>query len=611
MNGPAPFDRSLPSPLRVLTQLRANASEAVVRDQKPSTVQQLMAPSGPLEDALWDALGREDAPRLLILTGSAGSGKSATMNHLLEREQATREGRIGLHLADATHSDSPDQEQAERLAHFLSDFSDSAEGITASEPCRLIAMNIGMALRFFHDLAKQGSALRFTGLEAVLHRRLNLPGRAAEPPAWLDAAVLVVNLDHRPTAGRAGDLFDLLLQRLDPDLPEGVFAGAARCGTCAVREWCWPMANATAISSDHGRAALNTAAGDIALARGRHLHPRALWDAAAELALSGLESQPAAHTDGDPCFRIAELAAEGAESQLLNGIGCNNALEEARAGTLVAELAARDPSYAPTKAAHELITDTGLAPEEDQRRLTTWLAGRTGPHPAVTHAARILARGRSFAPGGAAPGRIIARAAWFAGELTTSSTLPPEFEQALLAIGHGASSDEPGDYDAALYDALQIIEEGLAEVFGVTSSLERYFPTSSPPPGVSADLLVEAKLQDRGWLSFHRDLALARNPRGSMLVRYRPLVLPLMVDDRSIAVDVPLWRLLVEAAAGTIPSSIELERFLALRQAVRAIGIKAAAEPGHPLLVRDLEGSGRRFRIVPRPGRVLRVTEVS
>src|SRR5690606_25543682 len=122
---------------------------AVVRDDRPSDVQQLMAPAGSLDEALWEALGGADAPKLLVLTGSAGTGKSATINHLLQRERETSAGRVGVHLADATHADAPDQGQAQRLAEFFAPFADDAP-TTVTEPCRLVAMNTGMALRFFH-----------------------------------------------------------------------------------------------------------------------------------------------------------------------------------------------------------------------------------------------------------------------------------------------------------------------------------------------------------------------------------------------------------------------------------------------------------------------------
>ncbi|MFE4953464.1 hypothetical protein ACFRCW_04985 [Streptomyces sp. NPDC056653] len=611
MTAAPPFDSSLPSPIGRLAQLRARAGEAVVRDDQPTEVQRLMAPAGTLDEALWEALGGADAPKLLVLTGSAGSGKSATINHLLQRERETCAGRIGVHLADATHADAPDQGQAERLADFFAPFADDAS-TTAADPCRLVAMNTGMALRFFHDLHDLDTAPPLGALEALLRSRLGLPGAVGSVPQWLDAAVLVVNLDHRPTAGEPGDLFEDVLRRLDPGLHEGVLEGAPRCGTCSVRDWCWPMANAAIISSRCGRAAINAAAGDVALARGRQLAPRALWDAAAELALSGLDLDRHDSEGRDPCYAIADVADKNDEIALLTGLACNGALASARPGTLVADIAMRDPGYAPSRVAHELIADAGLDPDLDGRRLAEWLTGDTALHPAASRGAQAIADGRVPSVGQSRPlGRVLARAAWLAGELQPRSGLPPEFASALRAQASRATENDPTEDGDALYGALCAIEEGLAEVFGLTSGPERYYPTATPVPGSDADLLVEAKLVQNGLIAIQPDPVTSGNPAGSALVGYRPITLALKAAERPIAVDYPLWRLLRQAAAGAAPSSVELERFLALRQAIRVLGVTTAADPRQTLLVRE-RGTGRRFRVVTRNASAgtLRATEV-
>jgi hypothetical protein len=371
VNQRLPFDTSVPSPIGRLAQLRSGAGEAVVRDNQSSPVQHLMAPTGKLEEALWETLGGENPPRLLVLTGSAGSGKSATLNHLLQREQSTGAGRIGRHLADATHSDAPDQDQVDKLADFFEPFADDAD--EPVEPCRLIAMNTGMALRFFQDLKAKPAAPALTALEAVLLTRLGLPHSHSPSlaPSWLDEAVLVVNLDLRSTAGDPGALFDEILRRLDPANPEGVLEGAQRCITCQVQDWCWPMANAVALSSNTGRLALNAAVGEIAVTRGRHLSPRALWDTAAGLALGGLDLRI---VEGrDPCSAIAYAAEAGDEALLVQSLACNGSLgppviaspliaeDEA---SPIAELALRDPSYRPSLRAHKLIADAASGSEE-------------------------------------------------------------------------------------------------------------------------------------------------------------------------------------------------------------------------------------------------------
>ncbi|MDQ1747827.1 MAG: hypothetical protein QOD07_2090 [Frankiaceae bacterium] len=622
MTEEAPFDLSKPSPIQRLAQLRAGASEAVVRDRQPSSVQLLMARWGSLEEALWDALATASARRLLVLTGSAGSGKSATLNHLLTREAETGEGRIGEYLADATHSDAPDQDQAQRLAKFFAPFADGQP--IPNGPCRAIAMNTGMALRFFTDLPRVSRAPKLSQLEALLRARLNLPALpgSPEPAEWMRDAVLVVNLDHRSTTGVAGALFEEILARFNPADPDGILEGAERCATCQVRDWCWPMANAAAIAGEPGRRALNDAAGDVALARGRQIPPRALWDAAAFLALGGLDLRAA---DGrDPCFLIADVADSGDEALLLHAMACNGAvgpllagtgnLRAATEGSLVAELASRDPSYEPTLDAHKLIADAGLDPDADANLLARTLCGALpNPHPAVARAAQALRAGRGASPDGARLwGRVLARGAWLGGELEGRSGLTEEFADALAAQAVNATEFEDTPTGRALERALSTVEEGLATVFGIATGPDHYYPTSTPTADTPADLMVQVRLIDEGLLGTRPDPVPEANPAGANLVRYRPLTLSLNVANHHVAVDFPLWQLLHDAARGAAPSTVDLERFLALRQAIRVIGVRAAEEADRALLVRERDPGGRKYRIVTRHAAtgVLRATEV-
>lgn len=617
----APFDLTKPSPIARLAQLRAGASEAVVRDERPSEVQQLMARWGALEDAVWEALDPVAGRRLLVLTGSAGSGKSATLNHLLRREADTSAGRIGEHLADATHSDAPSQNQAERLATFLAPFADDAA--PPDGPCRAIAMNTGMALRFFTDLPGVPKAPKLTQLETLLRARLNLPALpgAPKPKPWMQQAVLVVNLDHRTTAGSPGALFEEILGRFDPSDPEGILEGTPRCSTCQVRSWCWPMANAVAVSSEPGRLALNEAAGDVARARGRQLAPRALWDAAAALTLGGLDVS--AGEGQDPCFRIADAAATGDESLLVHAMACNgalgpvladgHALTPADEGSLVAALALRDPSYEPTLAAHKLIADAGLDPDADAELLIQSLRGWSAePHPALEHAAHALREGRAASTAGDRLwGRVLARAAWLGGDLKGRSGLTDDFADALEAQAVQATEFDENDRGRALMRALTIVEDGLAAVFGLTAGPDHYYPTSTPTTGAQADLMAQVRLIDEDLLTMGKDPIPQANPDGATIVRYHPLTLSLNVAGHTVAVDFPMWQLLRDAARGAAPSTLDLERFLALRQAIRVIGVRAAENPKCPLLVREREPDGRKFRIVTRHGtHVLRATEV-
>jgi hypothetical protein len=117
--------------------------------------------------------------------------------------------------------------------------------------------------------------------------------------------------------------------------------------------------------------------------------------------------------------------------------------------------------------------------------------------------------------------------------------------------------------------------------------------------------------EDR-WLTTRADPVIATNARGAELTGYRPLTLSLALASKPVAVDYPLWELLRGAATGATPSTVDLERFLALRQAIRLVGVHAAEKRDRPLLVRERGAAGRRFRIVVRnpAAGLLRATEV-
>ncbi|WP_415296871.1 hypothetical protein [Cellulosimicrobium sp. SJTW-1] len=568
-------------------------------------IQQRMARPGKLEDDLWDLLGSENAPKLLVLTGSAGSGKSATINHLLAREHASP-GRIERCLSDATHSESPDQQQVDRLAEFFRPFSDAAETYTGK--CRLIAMNTGMAIRFFHDLPSASSPPKLTKLESVLKYCMGLPLGSLSVDKELATSVLVVNLDHRPTAGGDGDVLDGILQSLDPSSETGVFAGAPRCGTCQVRKWCWPMANATAITSATARNALSEAIGDVALSRGRQVAPRALWDAVAELSLSGLEDQEDVTPNRDLCFAIADVADAGNARPLISGLACSTALEKARPGTLLWDIAQRDPGFSATRQAHELVSDAGLDAQRDAERLRDWLAPSEPPHPAVLHAGELLDSAAWAVDEDSRWGRTLARAAWLAGALATETAVDDEYAAALVAQANGTA---PGDEQVEATElALDKIVEGIASAFGViVKNTAHFYPTATVRTDPTADVLVEVDLLDDELIKPEADPIVLSNERGAKLVGYRPISLSVSIDGKSVSVDYPLWQLLLRASTGSQPSATELERFLGLRQAIRRLGVKAGAADRATLLVRETGSGGRKYQITTRAGR-LRAREV-
>jgi hypothetical protein len=598
-----PFDRALPSPLGRLRDLLAPAGESVVGEELSPTQQRMYQP-GALERHLLDAVKGDDAPDLVVIAGSAGGGKSAIIRYVLEESGES----FGEYIADATHAEAPNEEQADRLAAFFLPFADGSE--RPGGPTRLIAMNTGMVLKFFRDVSSPGHPRSaFTFLEQYVKDRLRVPlsRRVPDPPSWLSDAVLVLNLDNRPTAGEEGDIFDLVLQRLDPDRIDGVLEGSERCRSCKVVDWCYPRANAQVISDLPAREVLNGAAGDVALRRGRNLAPRALWDLAAQLALGGLDV-----TRDDPCDAIVEIAEASDIDALVGGLATGNALD---AGTrLAADLVATDPSLAPSSDVHDLIASAGLDPYADASILRDSLAGDAGSRPAVENAAAAIREGRA-----AISGRQLVRAAWLGRRVRARADVPDAFAAALSAqrdITRGAITPQQ------LEDAVEYVAEGLANGFGVVSGPETFYPTDDGD-GVTrkTDVFVRADLVQDGmlWVPEDGDPVIASNPVGADVVGYRPLAIAMELSmqqgdgdpaNQAFDISLPLWDLLGRAAGGTIPSSVDKERFLGLRRAMESVGQLAGRNRKLPLLVRR-RGSGRKFRIAPYGrGETLRSNEV-
>jgi hypothetical protein len=592
----ADFDTRLFSPLARIRDLRAQALEAVVgRDL--SHVQRLMYQPGRLEERLEAIIRSPGTLMLIVITGSAGGGKSAIINHLLERLPP---GSCDPVIRDATHAEAPDEEQSARLARFFEPFSDGAP--TPMGTPRMIAMNTGMVLKFFADVRADDHALSFAELEALLKHRLRVPQGSREAnTAALDDHVLVVNLDQRPTAGEEGDVFDLILKRLDPDDPGGVLEGAQRCATCRVANWCFPMANAKLLSSTRARTALNEAAGAVALVRGRQLAPRALWDSAATLTLGGLD----ASTD-DPCFEIAEIRDADDVQRVADGLATGNVLDTPGVGVL-GEIAEADPTRWPSSEVHDLIAEATLQPGNDAGRVREWLGGTTGSQPCVEFAASRIAADRARIAG-----RLLARAAWLAGEIPSHVDVPAEFRSALLAQGQDAVPGDESPSGQALLSAIERVAEGLAAGFGRQCGPETFFPTDDPGGDREADLLVKADVvNDADLLWFADDPVLAADRHGATLVGYRPLSVAMVAVGVPLPVNLALWSLLDKARAGTAPRSVDVERFLGLRRAVESIGRLAAANRSLPLLVVQ-RATGRSFRVAPYgpTASVLRATEV-
>jgi hypothetical protein len=560
--------------------MRASSPGAVVSAGRLSELQQRAYVRSASEERIAALLEAPQPPDLVVLSGSAGSGKS----HLIQVLHERCGGQLGQTITDATHAESPDTEQADRLLGFFAPFADGSQ--RPGGPTRLIAMNTGMVLKFFSDAERRPGGHPLSALKEYLLERLGVPGAKSvgSRPDWLEDAVLVVNLDHRPTAGSPGSLLRPMLESLDPAKPDGLLRGAERCETCLVREWCYPRANLEIISSPTAVDVLDRTLGTVALKRGREIAPRDLWDFLAGLALG------ASARRNDPCDEAASLASKGggdAAEQLLDGLVVARPLDHPD-GDLAVRVARLDESFTPSSQAHDIIASAGISPPEDARRLRDWIGSdRPGTRLAVERLAQAVEQGRLELSG-----RYLARAAWLGGYLRDEDeSSVDEFRRILAAVEREIVDDE-------LLEMRDTLADGLARAFGLSVGPETFFPTDSAE-GETAVLVKASLLDDTATemcLGIRRDPAWRSNGIGSRAVSYRPLGLHVDLGGQAVQITYPLWTLLQQARNGAVASSVDLERFHGLRRALEEIGRLGSTDPSRPLLVSDLE-SGRAFRI--------------
>jgi hypothetical protein len=570
MSAAEPFDRSLPSPIAAVLELRASSRDSVVVSYDLTPVQQRMRVITALEERIVEVLDGDDPPDLVVLSGSSGGGKSMTID-ALDTLAADRFGNV---VKDATHAEAPDREQQDDLTDFFAPFADGAPAYTGRP--RLIAMNTGMVIRFFDQL-RPGHI--FTSLEAALRHQLELPPGRGDADS-VPGTVLVINLDQRPTAGGDGLLFTRMLERLDPDLEGGIMEGSPRCKTCTVREWCFVRTNAAIVSSEPARGALDRAAAQLALDRARYLQPRALWDLAASV-VTGDEP----FGDGDPCDRIVQIQAVGDRALVWRRLACNGPFldQTSRNGSLLHRV---DPAYAVSGDAHRIIGRAGINPAEDAETLLSLLGGPR--HEAVQTAASALASSGTGRE--AIRPRGLVRAAALAGKVPFAE-VDAEFASALAE--YALMPDAEGDSLTAL--ASETLVPALARAFGADIGGENYFRTEAYDPRRRYAVLVNVEVEPPR-LQLPPDPRKEANPHGSEIVGYTPLAISFQLQGVRLEIDLPLYRLLRETLAGTLASTADLERFYWLRRAADALGQAAAEDHGLPLLITDAV-TGERFRL--------------
>jgi hypothetical protein len=589
-----PFDRSLPSPIAAVLAMRSSAAESVVIAGQLSDRQQRVAIPTGVEDAILGEVATGGL-RLVLISGSAGDGKSFTIGNLLAAPGNPWEGWPERVIEDATHSERPDQQQVTRLREFFAPLERGASD--AGGPPLLIAMNTGMVIRFVAELqdADPDSFDKLADLAHVLLTALGVPHQLpATPDPGFTASILVANLDERPTTGASGALFRGILRAFAPDRADGVMAGAPRCASCRVRQWCWVRTNADIVSSEAPAAAIDSMVDQLALERGRPLAPRALWDAAAAIVLGGAEfPQP------DPCDRIVAVSESDRQDALAEVWlrTLPNSVYETRTEQGLAQLLREhDATFAADGPTHDVVAAGGIDAAADAAALEGAL-GAPG-RDAIVLVAGAIRSGELAAHAGngwrRSVTRALARAAVLARDLAPAD---PDL------AGFAALLDEyaSGEYGERVAALEELAGEALARSFGEEVRSETYFRTGNE---ADRDVAVHVRVELRAGETHEvlDDPVLKRNPRGASVVGYRPLAVELGIaadsdrKDVSLTVNYALYRILRDATHGVLPSAAALERFYSLRRAAAALGARAARDHAQPLLLADRR-TGRRVRL--------------
>ncbi|MFI7114794.1 hypothetical protein ACIBK9_51375 [Nonomuraea sp. NPDC050227] len=561
---------------------------------------------GPVDAAITELASARRPPHAIFVTGSAGGGKSGAA----EYQRQNHDSLFSAIVEDATHADSPGEDQTDTLARRLAPLADDARQ-RPSAPL-LVAANIGMLIQLAPMWEERG--YKFTSLVHQLFTRLGLP--TSEPPARVELPleIAVLNLDHRPTSGDEG-LLASMLKRLSPGVPGSLF-DAARCGSCPAISHCPAHANAVLLSSVAAPEFIKLAR-RAAVERGRSDTPRALWDLVSRVILPPdlYDRFP------DPCQASMQAQQSDDAGFVLAGLLPLTAF--IAKGEVGPRLAIQAPAFAPTRHAYEAFANAGLLPAEDAapvRRLAKAIQETGLNAPALQTAAQALEKGFRGTDSSQERtwrdlvARIVLGSLFFLGELPDpQEDEETQFYRALAAyerwqaaeLADGADAAVLEEVEAAVGSMVAELAAGFAALFGARAASGTYLPVHN----------YDARERTRAYVRFElflnedtpptRDLPSRANPNGARWVGYRPMAVTLRLEKAQdyrhsieLPVDLPSYRILIAAKRG-MASSSDAERVYALRRAAGTLARLAAKQSGVLMLVDD-PGSGCRYIIEPK-----------
>ncbi len=595
-----------PDLIELLTELRPGGLMSVVvadghsQGALQERIQRAIDVADPLEDLVFSRVaaaldGTPGAPRLIVLAGNAGDGKSHLIKRLRARWEALPGGadRVAF-IADATHADRPDQSQRERLDLFFAPLSGQGE---MTKAVYLVAMNTGMVIHYFEN-AENHAALR-----DELFFRLGL---APAPTAATSFPVEVVNLDlrdllHQPTPA-VPCFAEKMLLRLDPQATDGlVYEAAQACGACSAASLCPVLFNLQALCRadfDHARRALFAILQRVALDAEVHLSPRLLWAFFYHLITGGqgrYQRQP-----GMPaglCAVVRHQVArrdfnwlhQGHFYQILFGGGPES---------LWTLLTRFDPADVAAPAIDRLQTRLGVNPKVEREAVVQ--IKRISAEAGVALSIDFERLGDGLDEGQEERDQqerrdaVVRRQVFFEPALLDdylARGVQAPFVLLLEAYRKwslGQTHDLRAEEKEAIKDVVDLLRMALLQAYGRTRGERNFFKVSHPNTKCRSELLVA--VQHGGLERLLRleevlrrdDHILAHQGRAALLAElgYCPRMLTLVVQGFRINLDVALYDFLLQVKAGQQPSSKDLAQFQALHYVGERIGNTLAGRDG-------------------------------
>lgn len=608
--------------IELLSELRPGGQNSVVADASLSDpVQRFVRERTQVHEALEDYLqgvvgrGMKDsggtsdinAPRLLMLSGNAGDGKSYLIQALLSKVKIQfPQWRDRLtYIADATHALRPDENQSVRLGEFFAPFADNSP--TPPTRFHLIAMNTGMVVRFFEEALSRRTndphLPDYTRLYETLQVQLGLKRAASSSKQRGD--VMVVNLDLRSlVAERPGQpsFLSRMLDRVDPEpraegssQPSLVALKARECEGCSARSYCPVRFNLAALSQKVPRQAVMTVLRRAALDPEIHLSPRNMWGFLYQLLTGGNryhEEQESAET---PCEEVRRRTLRGSpedKTWLIDGHFYQILFASERVEGLWSTLRQLDPAYASIRELDQLHTRLSVQPDLDQDgTFIQDLGGKADGLLGLSLKSLLNEAGQDRGERSVAWRRdsavrrlVMFNQAGLEAYQQDGAFLPFE---ALLDAYQEYSLKGPNEAQhfaestkRALKELTELVQEVILRGYGFRYGERVFLRVSQPNPQSKSHLLVQVdakKLKDIfGFknllrsdiqIDAHRDRRELLHTQG-----YRPRMVTLAVQNHRLMVDRDLYNFLQLVKHGQQPSAQDLAQFQTIRFAGEKLG---------------------------------------